>query len=269
MAKEMVEKPCKWCHVKFTISKSLSDYGKGTYCSAYCRAKGKTLTSITKICEGCKKPFHVPNNKKDTKRFCSMQCLKDFTPKTTKTCLVCGKEFSYLLCLSAYKNTGKYCSNECRAKRYSNFWKEKFWKKVNKIDTCWLWTGRTGLNGRYGDFQTKWCKESSSHRISWYLHYGEIPKGLFVCHHCDNPLCVNPEHLFLGTPKDNTMDMIHKWRHQYGEKHGNAKLTDDIVREIRELKDTGLIQEEIASIYGVDRSTVGLVLNNKIWKHVV
>lgn len=112
---------------------------------------------------------------------------------------------------------------------------------VRKTDTCWLWTGY--LVGGYG-YISRGGREGANlraHRVAWELFRGEIPPGLMVCHHCDVPACVNPDHLFLGTALDNKRDEIQKGRqappevkrHQ-GVKNGRAKLSDDDVREIRE-----------------------------------
>lgn len=95
---------------------------------------------------------------------------------------------------------------------------ERFWNKVerNEANTCWLWTGGTGRNG-YGVFTTGTKRDGSirhhvASRFSWELHHGPIPDGLYVCHSCDNPTCVNPAHLWLGTQQDNIMDMRQKGR---------------------------------------------------------
>lgn len=86
----------------------------------------------------------------------------------------------------------------------------KFWNKVNKTATCWLWVGAKSSNG-YGEF---WLagRPQGAHRVAWQDTHGEIPGGLRVLHKCDTPLCVNPEHLFLGTAKDNMQDMLLKGR---------------------------------------------------------
>ncbi|KKM00856.1 hypothetical protein LCGC14_1800190, partial [marine sediment metagenome] len=113
---------------------------------------------------------------------------------------------------------------------------KRFWAKVIKNKNgCWEWKNATDTSG-YGLFW-KNGKHHKAHRISWELHNGKIPKGLLVLHTCDNPLCVNPNHLWLGTNQDNQNDMYAKNRGKKatGEKHGCAKLTWEVVRIIRKL----------------------------------
>lgn len=140
-----------------------------------------------------------------------------------------------------------------------------FWSKVAitaNDDLCWEW--KAGKRSKYGSFGS-----GSSHRIAWELANGKIPDGLWVLHKCDNPLCCNPKHLFLGTAKNNSDDMVNKDRQAIGEKNGFRKLTDAQVIEIREKYVKGRItQKEIAAEYGVTYSTVSLVVNNKSWKHI-
>lgn len=127
---------------------------------------------------------------------------------------------------------------------------------------CWEWTASTDRRG-YGQF---WLgKPVFAHRVAWVRRYGPIPADLHVCHRCDNPTCVNPNHLFLGTQADNMADKTEKKRHSYGETHGCAKLTEDRVRAIR--ADDRLLRE-IAADYGVSQVTVSHIKTRRIWRHV-
>ena len=141
---------------------------------------------------------------------------------------------------------------------------ERFVSFVNPTSGCWNWTGGKTSRG-YGNF---WLngKTVAAHRFSYEQHHGEIPDGMFVCHSCDNPSCVNPEHLFLGTPADNTADMVAKGRKVIGPPGKRAKLTEVDVSEIRHLVSSGMTQRAVAKDYGVDPSTVSYIITNKTWK---
>lgn len=132
---------------------------------------------------------------------------------------------------------------------------------------CWNYIGCLNEHG-YGIFGIL-NKTYLAHRVSWKLYVGEIPKGLHVLHHCDNPRCINPEHLFLGTPKDNALDKVSKDRQTKGEVNGGAKLTDEQAAEIRFLAALGVeTQEKLARRFGVSQPTVSFILSGKTWRHV-
>jgi hypothetical protein len=130
---------------------------------------------------------------------------------------------------------------------------ERFWAKVQKTDTCWLWTGSLDKDG-YGQLKTS--KGHRASRVSWELHYGPIPDGLSVCHHCDIPACVRPDHLFVGSPKQNTHDMIRKHRMARNERHPNTKIGAEHLASIRRRWAAGETQRELAHEFGVGRSHI-------------
>lgn len=146
---------------------------------------------------------------------------------------------------------------------------ERFWAKVEKTSGCWLWKASSSTQG-YGYF-TFSGRTVYAHRWIFAETYGHLLEGLFVCHHCDNPKCVRPEHLFLGTPKTNMDDKHNKGRAIYmrGAQHPLSKLNESIVWEIR----FGNSYEEqtdqqVAQTLGVARSVVTNIRNGARWKHV-
>ena len=151
---------------------------------------------------------------------------------------------------------------------------ERFWKYVNKTADCWLWTGAKTYGG-YGVINSggRDGKIIRAHRLSWELHNGPFPAELDVCHKCDNPSCVRPDHLFLGTAKDNVADMVHKGRARGGAPRGSlhpqAKLTEAQVVDIRARHTAGAAsQRQLAREYGVDRRAIHQVVYRKTWIHV-
>jgi hypothetical protein len=122
-------------------------------------------------------------------------------------------------------------------------------------------------------FQVVGVGLQTTHRIAWELANGrQVPKGMDVCHTCDNPPCCNPAHLWIGTAKDNTRDMILKGRARYkampGEKHGNAKLTDAAVRRIRKMREKGQTLAQIGSFFGVTKHCIWHIVRRNAWKHI-
>lgn len=142
----------------------------------------------------------------------------------------------------------------------------RFWGCVQKTDTCWLWTGNKQKGG-YGRIKTK-GKSIKAHRYSWELHNGPVPVKLYVLHHCDNPGCVNPAHLFLGTYADNSADMVSKGRSVRGEKHRSAKLVESDIAKIFDDRKNGMIYKDIANKYGVNDRQISNILNRQSWTHV-
>jgi hypothetical protein len=106
----------------------------------------------------------------------------------------------------------------------------------------------------------------SAHRASWVIHFGDIPEGMYVCHRCDNPPCVNPAHLFLGSPLDNQTDRIAKGRGAAGEQNPAHKLCRSQVNEIRELHRMGLRGNKLAERYSVSTDTISSIVNYHTWK---
>ena len=130
---------------------------------------------------------------------------------------------------------------------------------------CWLWTAFIDRDG-YGQFWVN-GKHELAHRIAWTLSYGLIPEGMCTLHQCDVPSCVNPEHLFLGTQADNMRDMRVKGRSALGEKHGNSKLTRDLVKVIRTQFATGeWTQQELAKVFGVSQGHISHIVRRDWWR---
>lgn len=148
---------------------------------------------------------------------------------------------------------------------------ERFWRKVIVTETCWLWKNAKNNKGygRLSDGVSVQC----SHRIAWAMFRGSIPANIMVLHGCDTPLCVNPNHLFLGTQLDNVRDMMNKgrsnfWPGHHGERHVRAKLTDAAAREIVEQIAAGIAtRKELAVRWGVSYATVCHLLQGRSWHH--
>lgn len=202
------------------------------------------------------------------------------TPKSTrqtsieKECETCGTTFLAKQSWIAEGN-GRFCSRRCFGIWKSNNPKplsERFQKFVGPITPtgCMPWTGGTDKRG-YGKIGSTDGKTLIAPRVAWELANGPIKDGLFVCHKCDNPICVNVDHLFLGTQKENMADALSKDRMAYGErKKKSAKLTDNKVMEIRRLhRNNEYNQYELAKIFGVSVPTINLIVNEKTWKHLI
>ena len=143
--------------------------------------------------------------------------------------------------------------------------KERIENKVERIPEggCWVWMGTTTVRG-YGQL-IKDTKKLSAHRASYEAFVGPIPKGMNVCHTCDNVSCVNPNHLFLGTQKQNLQDMARKGRSTRGEKSPSAKLTEEQVNQIRMMDETCSF---ISKIFNVSVSAISAIKRKERWSYV-
>lgn len=139
---------------------------------------------------------------------------------------------------------------------------KSFWYFVEKTESCWIWIGTQARLG-YGRFL-----RSYAHRFSYELHFGKIPDDKVVCHKCDNPSCIRPDHLFLGTMKENTQDMLRKRRHQHGEKHAHHILTEKQAIEIKKKWSEGAFGADLAKEYGVHIATISDLINGRTWTHL-
>jgi len=168
------------------------------------------------------------------------------------------------------KGEGRFCSRPCRGKHLAIPPDVRFRRFISPPTEqgCTLWTGSRFKEG-YGHFGISRGVASYAHRFAWTLVHGPIPDGLFVLHRCDNPPCVNPDHLFLGTALDNAQDMIAKGRGLRGEQLSWAKLTPSSVRLVRERIASGQSSvKELAEELGVARATVRRAAQGESWKHV-
>ena len=149
------------------------------------------------------------------------------------------------------------------------YFAKQFEKNVQKLseNECWLWQGSVNRRG-YGRIIHS-NKEYGAHRVSWMLAHGLIPPNMLVCHHCDNPPCVNLNHLFLGTDNDNIQDKVKKGRARgahIGEKHHNARLTVEDVKQIRDMYSTGLYSQTVIGIlFGLSQARISRIVNRQEW----
>jgi hypothetical protein len=155
---------------------------------------------------------------------------------------------------------------------------ERFWPKVDKngaipshrpdLGPCWTWKADCGARRGYGRLLLKGIKRDLAHRLAWKLTYGEIPAGLFVCHKCDVPNCVNPHHLFLATNEENTRDRHRKGRSARAERIHRTVLTTEIVESIRKELADGSMSKDLAAKYNVTKSAIQHIKMRRCWRHV-
>lgn len=193
--------------------------------------------------------------------------------KIEKNCLMCNKVFfTYDFAIKCGR--GKFCSIKCRGMKKTKiknspeyFWSQIYVKEDKNL--CWEWKKCKDQDG-YGLFLYN-SNIQRSHRLSYFFtfpeKYTEENKKLFILHTCDNPPCCNPYHLFLGTPKQNTEDMVNKNRQAKGKTSGMSKLDEFDVKQILLLKNV-LKRQTIAEMYKIGKDCINSIFNNKTWKHV-
>lgn len=143
---------------------------------------------------------------------------------------------------------------------------DRFWSKVDKSGDCWLWTASRSVKG-YGRFSNE-GRRHQANRVAYEMAHGPIPDGMLVCHHCDNPPCVRPDHLFLGSHAENMLDMSTKGRRS-GARATRTRLTEANVRWIRECHAVlGSGATELADVLGVPYYTVYDVIRRRTWKTI-
>ena len=174
-------------------------------------------------------------------------------------CSQCGVTFkTWNAQLRRVKNI--CCSVRCGAYFRHVPIEQRFWQYVRKTNSCWIWTGATADWG-YGTISIRHGVMRGAHRVSWELHYGSMPHAVCVLHKCDNPPCVRPDHLFLGSLKDNTQDMLAKGRHI-------VKLTKDQMEEIRNRYALGNIsQDKLGKEFGMSQSSIGRIIRRYYPSH--
>jgi hypothetical protein len=193
-------------------------------------------------------------------------------PHPTITCKTCDRPFSVHY---FRRDTAQFCSRACKGayRLHRGFW--ECLDMSGGPNACWEWQANRQHNG-YGVIKSG-GKNMIASRIVYAAVYGPIPPGLFVLHHCDNPPCCNPVHLFLGTTQDNSLDALHKGRlkGQYlpghiglrGHTNSHAKLTEDNVRYIRAMR--GQVTQRVLAVQlGIAVPTVSAIQLHRIWKHL-
>lgn len=256
------------------------------------KTKNGTL-AVERRCETCGAPFLAPIKRAERgqARFCSLACAGAARRRAVDcTCLTCGTHFTVRQS-AADKGEGRYCSPSCyregqRGERVPLA--DRFWAKVNKdgptpphrpeLGACWVWTGSSQPRG-YGTVNIG-GKNELAHRIAYRLEHGTVPARKHVLHACDNPPCVRPAHLFIGTQTDNNRDAWAKGRgvlpkppkpsqRARGERTGAAKISDAQARDIFDRYHAGgVTQQALADEYGLNQRTISKITRGSSYRHL-
>jgi hypothetical protein len=236
-----------------------------------------SVTLIERACEFCGTRFFALayEVKRGRGRFCGRKCHSESCRKPPAVCAYCHSPFT-----PKRSKSRTYCSQKCW--RATQTLENAFLRRVDKTAGCWLWVGSKDADG-YGTLKRQ-RKSWRAHRLSYELYCGPIPPEIYVLHRCDNPSCVRPDHLFLGTNDDNMRDMVQKgrqaagdghWHALYpertpcGERQGRAKLTEVDVRAIRAAYARGNVRMlELARDYSVSPSNIGAIVRRDTWRHI-
>lgn len=241
--------------------------------------KNTTIKSSAKFCEcGCGQQIETPKYPSEQRRFLKGHNARrgplPTPPNQSGLCLCgCGQPTQPATKTNSKDGNIKgYPARYIKGHNARRVLGDRFWAKVDRHsgDGCWLWRGATSRGG-YGEISHN-GRPQPAHRVAWELTNGPIPTGMQVLHRCDVRACCRPDHLFLGSQRDNVNDMIMKGRDAqnpvFGERHGKSKLTAPKVSEIRSLYASGVSQQEIADRFGITRGNVGFIVSHKTWRHV-
>jgi hypothetical protein len=154
-----------------------------------------------------------------------------------------------------------------KKKQPLEYYKKRFFSLLKQEDECLIFIGSRNYKG-YGRMHNR--NEQFMHRFSWFIHNGPIPKGMHVLHHCDNPPCCNPKHLWIGTNKDNSDDKFRKNRFRIvsGENHPSSKISEEQAQKVAAMITDGKTSHEISLELGIARHNIYGIKSKKIWKHL-
>lgn len=261
-----VARVCPVCDSGFAVNAYRVREGRGTYCSRRCWYVAQGRTKVRLPCEHCGGSIARPLSgvQASEHHFCSYACRDAARAHVPLACVQCGRRFAVY---PFEARTGrKLCSIDCRTAYQRIGQAERFWAKVQKSDGCWLWQRARDPRG-YG--RGVWRGRTGfAHRHAYRIAFGDFDPRLHVLHDCDNPPCVRPSHLHLGTHPDNMHEASERRRFPHGEAHSGARLTIEAVRDIRARHAAGATQRALARDYTVSEGTIHSVVHRLTWRHV-